>query len=62
MSPLTAGAMIVVRRDHRPLGLSGPEMDIGREIEPQKGLSDEDGLDLHVPLGLPIPEIGAIAV
>lgn len=62
MSPLTAGAMIVVRRGHPPLGPSGLEMDIGREIEPQKGLSDEDVLDLHVPLGLPIPEIDAIAV
>ncbi|KAJ5294067.1 hypothetical protein N7508_008888 [Penicillium antarcticum] len=62
MSPLTAGAMIVVRHDHHPLDPSGPEMDIGRAIEPQKGLSDEGVLDLHVLPGLPILETGAIAL
>ncbi|KAJ5748907.1 uncharacterized protein N7511_010603 [Penicillium nucicola] len=62
MSPLTAGAMIGVRHDHHPRDLSGPEMDIARATELQKGLTDEDVLGRHVLLGLPIPEIAAIAL
>ncbi|KAJ9483192.1 hypothetical protein VN97_g10218 [Penicillium thymicola] len=61
MSPPIAGTMIVVYHAHRPLGLSA-DVDIGRVMELQKGLSDEGVLALHDLLALPISRINAIAV
>ncbi|KAJ9481296.1 hypothetical protein VN97_g12192 [Penicillium thymicola] len=62
MSPFIAGAMIVVYRDHGPLGFSGLDTSTGRVIEPLEGLSDEDVLAPHVLLGLSVLEIDALAV
>jgi hypothetical protein len=62
MGSFIADAVIVVHRDHGPLGFAGLDTSTDRATEVLQGLSDEDVLALPDLLGFPILGIDALAV
>ncbi|CAI7670054.1 unnamed protein product [Penicillium palitans] len=62
MGSFIADAVIVVHRDHGPLGFAGLDTSTDRVTELLQGLSDEDVLALPDLLGFPILGVDALAV